>query len=336
MQERKRIKPIPVKAFSGFSPKAGDISTLKRNHYFIEDRRSISGEAPKHFIRVYEYGECKKENTKTWPLYIAKLGHKWYPVESITEYLLNRIGEVIGFNMAKSRLVWTGQQIRFLSRYFLANEKEQELVHGADIYAGYLNDKSFVKEIEEKRKEQEFFTVQFTYEALFHLFPNEADALINEFVKLLVFDGFIGLMDRHIYNWGVIRNLKQKHNLVFSPIYDTARGLFWNESEEKILREARNLKTVDSFIKNYADKCTPKIGWEGKKNINHFQLIELLGKDALGMKPKNILELCSEHNIGIIFSLLDTEFKNILSTERIFLIKKCLEYRQKHICEILK
>jgi hypothetical protein len=50
--------------------------------------------------------------------------------------------------MAKSSLVWANEQIRFLSRYFL--QEEEELIHGADIYAGYMNDRDFVETLKHK------------------------------------------------------------------------------------------------------------------------------------------------------------------------------------------
>lgn len=82
----------------------------------------MSGDAPKEFVRVYHYekGQCwRKSNPKNWPEYIAKTGHKWYPNESITEFLMNRLGEVFGLEMAKSKLLSINGQVRFLSKYFL-------------------------------------------------------------------------------------------------------------------------------------------------------------------------------------------------------------------------
>ncbi|HAO09289.1 MAG TPA: hypothetical protein DCQ50_20450 [Chryseobacterium sp.] len=69
-------------------------------------------------------------------------------MESVTEYLLNRIGEVYGFNMAKSGLAWLGGQLRFLSRYFLDKPNELLMDQGADLYSGYLNERDFVDGIE--------------------------------------------------------------------------------------------------------------------------------------------------------------------------------------------
>jgi hypothetical protein len=112
--------------------KPGRIPIVKKHQYKIVDGYTITGDAPKEFIRVYEYGKTRKSNPGKWPLYIAKTGHKWYPTESITEYLLNILGIKFGVEMAESKIAWIGGQLRFLSRYFL-DSKDQELIHGADI-----------------------------------------------------------------------------------------------------------------------------------------------------------------------------------------------------------
>jgi hypothetical protein len=119
----KNIKALPLLKYSGYFPKTGAIKCPKKHQYYIVTNVIIPGDAPKDFIKYYHYKNGRKDRPKTWPSYIAKLGHKHYPVESITEYLLNRIGEVLGLNMAKSELGWFGGQIRFLSKYFISKRR---------------------------------------------------------------------------------------------------------------------------------------------------------------------------------------------------------------------
>ena len=150
MPKYKHIKPLPVIDFSGFRIKPGLIKHVKKQNYFIVKNITITGDAPKDFVRYYSYvrdGKVRKSNPKTWPLYLAKHGHKHYPMEAVTEHLLNRIGATLGFNMAESDIVYMGNQIRFLSKYFLTQPKIQILDHGADLYAGYLNDKFLLKKL---------------------------------------------------------------------------------------------------------------------------------------------------------------------------------------------
>mgnify|MGYP006301760585 CR=1 FL=1 len=234
MQKRKTIKELSVLAYSGYMPRSRYVETAKKHHYFIVTDVAMTGDAPKDFIRYYQYGHSIKAKPKTWQLFIAKHGHKHYPNEAITEYLLNRIGETFGFNMAESKLLILGGQIRFLSRFFLTNPKSEILYHGADLYSGYLNDRDFVEEVEKQNQSTYFFTVQFTQDTFKHFFPNDWEGLMMEFVKLLVFDAIIGNNDRHFYNWGLIRNDLKMDKPRFAPIYDTARGLFWNFHEHQI------------------------------------------------------------------------------------------------------
>lgn len=333
--KRKHIKALSIKGFSGFKPKAGSIPWPKKHQYFIVTDIAITGDAPKDFIRYYHYGTGRKSNPNSWPLFIAKLGHKHYPIESITEHLITRLGEVFGFNMAKSELAWLGGQIRFLSRYFIKNKFEQVLDHGADLYAGYLNDREFVEEIENKHKALDFFTVQFTEETLFHFFTEEYETLMTEFLKLLVFDALIGNNDRHFYNWAVIRNINNKDKPVFSPIYDSARGLFWNDSEDKIQAIFNDKSRLGAYIKKYSESSTPKIGWDGFTKLNHFDLVEKINTLPIILNCETMKYLCSEKTLFEAFSMIDIEFKYLLSPERKALIKLCLEYRYKRVKKIL-
>lgn len=82
--ERKHLGHVTIINHSGFKPSICDhLVVLKKHQYHVVHGFSITGDAPKKFIRVYEYGSGKKDNPKTWSLYIAKTGHKWYPGERV-------------------------------------------------------------------------------------------------------------------------------------------------------------------------------------------------------------------------------------------------------------
>jgi hypothetical protein len=327
------LKPVPVKNKSGYNFKwQGKIPPLRKGFYTIEEDVSVGGDAPKDFIRVYEYGTGRKQYPSTWYAYIAKVGHKWYPTESVTEYLLNRIGEALGLNMAHSRLMVAGEQIRFLSRYFL--KPGEQLVHGAEIFAGYVADKTFIEEIERVNQARNFFTCQFVENAIKHQFSEHADKLLMEFMKLLVFDAVIGNNDRHFYNWGIITNFAKTQPPRFSPIYDTARGLFWNKKEDWIQTIIKQPERLQKTIKKYIDSSQPKTGWEGDQNLNHFTLIERIYR-----KDERFCDVCLEllnfENLKKVVDLLHSDFKLFMSQERRYLIECCLRLRYERLNEIL-
>ncbi len=319
------------------------VKPLKRKHYEILDTMP-GGDAPKDFIRLYEYEKGKRRANKkqNWDKYIAKVGHKWYPLESITEYLLNRIGEVLGLNIAASQLRLIHNQIRFLSKYFL--QEGDNLVHGAQIYSAYLSgDKKFVDEIEASNLSRTLLSFQFTDEAVKFVFPTHHQTIMTELVRLLLFDAITGNNDRHFYNWAVITTITGEKEPRFSPIYDSARGLFWNKPEKvishKFYEEKKGRKRIDELrLQKYIESSRPKIGWEGwdkTKEINHFELLRLI----YGKYPQyqnTCEELLKPLYLWRINQLLTEEFKQFYSTQRFCLIKKCLKRRFEYLIKICK
>lgn len=302
------------------------IATVKRHEYVIKKGYSIGGDAPKELIGLYEYGEALKSARSKWPLYIAKTARKWYPTESITEYLLYRLGCCLGMRMAPSKLVRINGQVRFLSKYFLS--KGQQLLHGADIFANLLN-KEFVDVIENEKLERHFITVQSAREALAATFDKQlADELFLELCKLLAFDAFVGNNDRHFYNWGVIAQISGDVRPYFSPIYDTARGLFWNTEESKIVQVYHSAtQQRDTFLSKYAlNKSRPKVAWEDEPDIDHYELLKRI-QEAGFLSESYLEQFFHQRNFEACQRVVKSEFERLLGKERLFMIEKCLEMR---------
>lgn len=300
-----------------------------RKGYFRVKSESVGGDAPKDLVAIYEYGQGRRITPKNWPRHIAKVGQKYYPNESITEQLMTRIGQILGIEVADSKLLFFGHQLRFLSRNFL--KPNENLVHGAQIFAGYLNDEKFVHHVEEENEARHIFTFQFVEEAFLNLFPEDHEELLMKFTKLLAFDCIVGNNDRHFYNWGVIRNLSKNHKPVFSPIYDTARGLFWNLTEENLQKHAANKIQRQQFIEKYVRSSLPKTGWDGLQSPNHFTLIEKIATERY-----NLSEALNSLRIDALLaeteSVLHEEMHGLFSRLRKELILECLAHRIKLYC----
>lgn len=316
-------KVIKIENYSGISyynRLQAIIPSLRLNKYKIIDK-NIGGDAPKDFIKINSHR------------YIAKVGHKWYPIESITEYLMNSIGEDFGINIAKSGLRFAHGQIRFLSQYFLNNQSV--LVHGAELYSAYLEEDTtdFVDNIEKERKSSEWFTFQVSIEAIKYKFPNCYDGICVEFVKMLLFDAIIGNNDRHFYNWGIIENIYGHKDPEFSPIYDTARGLFWNFSEVKVYKYFEKGKINEAKLLTYIKESSPKVGWNGTNTMNHFELIK-----NIFIHYPNYHYLCTillkEEVLLSISNMFENKFKKLLSNNRFILIQECLNLRFKELRNI--
>ncbi len=251
------------------------IPLLKEKDYVVKDYR-LDGDAPKQFIKAYFYVEdstVKKSSSSSWLPYIAKTAEKWYPHESIIEYMINRIGQVLGLNMNEIKLVNANGQIRFLSKYFL--NKNEKLIHGAEICGEHLGDMLLAEEIaKHKPTSRELFNFEFIKDSIRSVFPQCFENLLIELVKMIVFDALAGNNDRHFYNWGVIDTKKKTSKLpTFSPVYDSARGLMWNYSDENI---KKIYKQGGKKIVTYVEEACPRISIEENKQANHFQLIDLV------------------------------------------------------------
>jgi hypothetical protein len=300
------------------------LQPLKAGKYRVKNV-SIMGDAPKAFLHVYRYGEGRRSRPQQWPGYIAKVGHKWYPNEAITEQFITRLGQGIGLEMADSDLFLARGQLRFGSRYFL--KSQESLVHGAELFWGYLDDRDLVERIEAANEAREFFTFQFVQDALLNRFPEQAYPILKQFVSMLAFDAIIGNNDRHFYNWGVIVHPEGKSNPRFAPIYDTARAFFWNFPERRVVALSQDEQQYAAKLKKYAVECRPKIGWDNLPDPNHFQLMEEISKSAVEWR-ESIASLISQPVVETAEELLSgREFSDLMSEPRKSLILDCLRER---------
>ena len=324
---KQQLSPEQVINWSGFDiSNQGVLPPLRKGYYYNVVGQVIAGDAPKGFIRAYTYGEADRSNPRKWPAYIAKVGHKWYPNESITEHLLTRIGQLLGLKMAESYLVSAHGQIRFLSRYFL--KRNQNLVHGAEIFSDYLKDEEFVEEVEQVGAAQDFFSFQFIEEAIREQFPDQTSSILEGYTQMLAFDAIVGNNDRHHYNWGVVVHGHRKHEPYFSPIYDSARAFFWNDSESKleVIKKDPNPKRLPAFIARYVKNSRPKTGWDGVNRPNHFALIQNIYQDYPDLRSV-MSALCQQPLLQRIQKTLNSEFCPLMSDLRREMILDCLKYR---------
>lgn len=326
----KNIHREKIKNYSGaLRTLDGLVPYLKEGNVYVEKDQLPSGDAPKLFIREYEYGIAPKSKPQRWPAYIAKVGHKWYPVESIMEQLLTDLGKRYGLNIADSKLAITSGQLRFLSKYFL--NKDERLMHGAEIYAANLNeDIGFVEKIETQRLSPQFFTLSFTLEAFKNSYPKHYAGLFCGLLEMLAFDAITGNNDRHFYNWGVITNIQNDKPPIFVPIYDTSRALFWNFSDEKIYTISKN---PDIQIEKYGKNSKPKMGIEKQDNPNHFKFIDKIYQHF----PEHSHCITKVINNSLKFDetkLIDKTYRCLLKKDRRKLIKDCLNYRKGKLHQI--
>jgi hypothetical protein len=312
------------------------IFQLKESDYYVKEI-PLDGDAPKEFIKVYSYEEettIRRNSKSSWTPFIAKTAQKWYPHESVVEYMINRVGQVLGLRMNEIKLVRANGQIRFLSRFFL--HKNERLIHGAEICGQYLSDPEFAEEIALSRKSaRELFTFEFIRDAIRTVFPNSFESILFDLVKMIVFDGLTGNNDRHFYNWGVIDTKKKTSKLpTFAPVYDSARGLLWNMNDdgvkiyyEEYLRfvKAENRKGGNKVV-NYIRDASPRISIEGNEKATHFELIDFL-KRCSNEYREIANALAKEENERLVIELFRKEFYPLFIKERQELLTIIIHHR---------
>jgi hypothetical protein len=317
-------RPNPQKIIKDFADYqqqwAPLIPELRRCTIQSVDFLSIAGMAPKDFITDREYRPGHRLKQERSQGYIAKVGSKFYPNESITEQLVTRLGQTYGLNIADSKLRIVNGQVRFMSKYFL-NGRTQQLTHGAEIFALALGKEKY-EELAKSRKESEHFTFQTARAHILAAFPEAGNRIVSGFVEMLAFDALIGHNDRHPYNWGVIVPLKKRGTPRFSPIFDTARALFWNVPEHRI---KQMLKDRNQF-ETYVNKCAPPVGWDGEDGIDFFRLLALIW-GGYSQYRVNVSKLLDDEPLKRCLSMIDKEFDRTVSPERSELIKRCLSLR---------
>lgn len=311
------------------------IESVKDRHYYVEGF-PLDGDAPKEFIRVYNFIEdsgIRKINLQSWIPYIAKTAEKWYPHESVVEYMINRIGQDLGLCMNEVRLCKINTQIRFLSKYFLT--KNESLIHGAEICGEFLEDMALAQQIaNEKITARALFTFEFIGQAIKAIFPEVYKKLILDLVRMLTFDALVGNNDRHFYNWGIITTKKKSNQMPrFAPIYDSARGLLWNFSDVNVIKYKKLQQSNGKQVVKYINDACPRVSVEGNSEINHFDLIAFL-KTNSSEYLQTINELSSLENETAILKMLKLEFYPFFIKERGELISYILTERFKKIREI--
>lgn len=314
------------------------IPNLKNENYYLVDV-PLDGDAPKQYIKAYfYYYNCpRKSRPKNWDGYYAKFGGKSYPHESVMEFGINKIGEALGLNMNETFLVTANEQIRFLSKDFIMRGRKK-LIHGVEMLHEYFEDKDFIDEINEDRKNRrELLTFDVIESAFQHVHPKQCTELLLELVKLITFDAIVGNNDRHFYNWGVIGNIKYESNkkVHFAPIYDTARGLLWNKVESKVIEMYKQYKNghkveIEAFIR----KSRPRFSFDGNSKANHFELIEYLAKRKPEYKTviSNLIDTETEKSV---YLKLNSEVFRYLSNERSFLVSEILKLRFNKLRELI-
>lgn len=144
---------------------------------------------------------------------------------------------------------------------------------------------------------------------------------------MITFDALVGNNDRHFYNWAVIVDVKDATQIPrLSPIYDSARGLLWNFSDENIVKLYGNWQVGGKKLAKYIENGSPRISVENNATVNHFGLIEFLKKrdDSFGQMIEHLADI---NNENAIIDMIKNEFAPHFTDKRNELLMHILKER---------
>lgn len=209
-------------------------------------------------------------------------------------------------------------------------KSNEVLVHGAEICGEYLDDRDLAAQIANNKKtSRELFTFEFICKAIQSVFPEVCGDLILDLVRMITFDAIVGNNDRHFYNWGVVNTVKKGlKKPKFAPIYDSARGLMWNESESNIVKHYAHNRLEGKKIVNYIEQAKPRVSIEEDADVNHFKLVSFI--KSLKKEYSDIVNgLVSKSNEQKVLKMLEKEIFQYFSFERKELVTQILVERFK-------
>jgi hypothetical protein len=301
----------------------------------------LGGAVPKNYL---VFGDPESPHSVA---FVAKRPRKMGPMECVTEQMISCVGRLLPLKVAKSRLVrlpvpqGSAPDVRFLSRSFVVRGKTA-LKHGVELAADYFsaspNELAEVFNLADKKEERSFYTLEFMLAVLdgWGRTDRERRSLRESFGRMVAFDALVGAQDRHAQNWGVIEfPTSPDAPRLFAPLYDTARGFFWDHSDDAF-RAADAVGGRLEFVRRYAQRSKPVFGAsEITKKLNHFELVEYavsrLGKQLRGP----ICQIIQDFSPKRTERLLRREVGKIVSGLRIDYILALLKERHRILREIV-
>ena len=270
--------------------------------------------------------------------YFAKKGRiKADARECVTEEIISKIGAMLPLEMARSKLVRIAKNdVRFLSQNFVVRG-QYELRHGIELVAQFFEttptDVESVFNLQDRKAEQKFYTITTILTILEYLFPNDFPELKERFFKMIAFDAFIGAPDRHAMNWGVLAPLDTDSKPVrYSPIFDTARGLFRECSDADLIKKTEQ-QGREQFLERYANRSQPIFSTDETQQHNHFSLVRWISENCMDTDRRAMCTVFEAVDIPSIEHLLQRRFRRIITQTRIEFIRDLLSFRIKRLRE---
>ena len=297
-----------------------------KDHYIEEkDAKGILGEAPKVICTNPKNGQ---RYLFKWPK-TKQDGFNHGFREVATELIMNRMAEKVALTAA-SDLGKIEKTAVFVTKSFIDNKRDH-LIHGVEIFRKLYDDEQKIDTIQNNRKlQKKFYTMEHIADALKFYYGAAHSMLLNAFYRMILTDAWLGNQDRHSENWGIIEQKnKTDENIIFSPLFDTSRGLFWNHTLVNLHLKFSENQREEQLIK-YMNNSQPLISLENNKNADHFELAAFI-RDKTPEIFESFLDSLKKVDIFLEMS----HFNNIMHEKRLGLICELLEMRRNRLKSLL-
>jgi len=268
--------------------------------------------------------------------YIAKFAHKNGHVETYTELFNNQLGVLLGFDMAHSGIAKLDGVLHFVSRSFRTDPAVQ-LLHGSLLVEQIgLANRSELEFFNTTARQQGIYDIVFVRDVIYEVCNKYADEVFESLIQMLMFDALTGAMDRHPRNWGVLATSTLPVEYKFSPLYDSARALLWDRTDDNLVL----LESNEEDFQRYVLKSHPRIGLPtsaGKKGkCTHVDLIRYLLSEHKEVTLRAYTKIRVDVDRIAAHLLRQHPFRRVFSKRRARMIRRLLTIRQQALLHLIQ
>lgn len=252
--------------------------------------------------------------------------------EIITEKIMTDIADYF-MNSAKCSLIFYKNRLAIASKIFTYFGDKSKYIHRA-IHGREIFEYSFETPPQKRKIQKTFYELDKIEESIIEYPKNHKGLeqctgkhLLSQFRLMLLVDAFLGNQDRHHENWCfVLKTSKQGSfkKLYFSPLFDTGRGLFWNENIYELIYKYRKTEEFNKYLFN----SSPLFHLKDEENTNHFSVVKYVKyKDrrlfkAFKMKLEQFpVDEFFRSYIGLISPIRIVRMKKLLKCRRLEIIR---------------